>query len=142
MTRVATKAGGMGLAGLFAAPIHIRIASPEDAAAIALMAGAERAEHAGGPGANDDTWLADSAEQIAASMRCGRVLYVLATRLGVPVGFLRCRCGEQTWTLEQVYVAPSHRRDGVSALLLHEIDNRAHRCGLDSTAVVVSLKAS
>jgi len=139
---VALKARFTGMTDLFSAPIHVRSARPQDAQAIAAMSRAALLEQHLLPPGEDDPSLAELAARTADELEGGTVLYLLATRLEVPVAFLRCRCGERMWLLDQVYVAPPHRGDGVTALLLEELDRRAYRRGLDSTSVAISLEAA
>lgn len=138
---VAPKRSRNGIPGLLESPIIVRPARAGDADSIAAMACAARAEVMRSVTDRGDALseLADEARSLMDSMD---TFYLVATRLGVPVGFVRCRCAGSQWLVDQTFVSSLHRGEGVLPLLLSEVDHRAGALGQDAPAVAISLDAA
>jgi hypothetical protein len=138
---VAPKRSRNGIVGLLHSPVVVRPARAGDAESIAAMACAARAEVLRGAVERDDA-LSELAAEAIALMSAGDTFYLVATRLEVPVGFVRCRCAGSQWLVDQTFVSSLHRGEGVLPLLLSEVDRRAGALGEDAPAVAISLDAA
>lgn len=131
-----------GIEKLLASPIEVRAAIAPDVECIAAMLFAARREQADGHDADDLPTLPDCAAEVSERLDAPGVFYLLATRANVPIGFVRCRCFDHGWLLDQAYVSPTHRRNGVLPTLLAAVDRRADAHGFDSSNVSIALDAA
>lgn len=138
---VAPKRSRNGMAGLLQSPIVVRTAREADADALAAMACAARADTLRRV-ADRSTTLAEFVSDVLETMAAGDAFYLVATRLGVPIGFVRCRCQGSQWLVDQTFVSSLHRDEGVLPLLLNAVDRRASALGDDAPAVAISLDAA
>jgi hypothetical protein len=138
---VAPKRSRNGILGLLHSPIIVRAARVGDAESIAAMACAARAEVLRGP-TDRSSALAEVAAEAAALMSGDDTFYLVATRLSVPIGFVRCRCAGSQWLVDQTFVSSLHRDEGVLPLLLSEVDRRAGAFGEHAPAVAIALDAA
>lgn len=138
---VAPKRSRNGMAGLLSSPIVVRTAREGDAEAIAAMACASKTDDLRRV-ADRSATLAEFVHDVTAMLASDDTFYLVATRVGVPIGFVRCRCSGAQWLVDQSFVSSLHRGEGVLPLLLSAVDRRAGALGEHAPAVAISLDAA
>ena len=109
----------------------IRSATPADISALrALERQAETAAH----------WAESGYDALFAPEAPHRIALVGEEAPGDICGFVIARCGTEEWEIENVVVAPQHRRCGIGDKLVEQILNAAHSAG--AIAVLLEVRES
>ncbi|OUN01096.1 MAG: hypothetical protein BAA04_13520 [Firmicutes bacterium ZCTH02-B6] len=107
----------------------IRLASLDDAPAIARISQEAYAEFAGRVEPPFRA-LTTTAAQVRHEMRRLRFAYVLAIRDGWPVGHLRCRVRDGSMHVSRLAVLPAYRGQAIGRRLMEWAEQEAHRLGI------------
>jgi ribosomal protein S18 acetylase RimI-like enzyme len=110
---------------------RIREARPEDTEALARLVAAFRAELARLHGEERTPDPGAAREELAEFRAKGFPIRVAEVE-GKPVGYLVCRVEDDVVWVEQLYVAPGHRRRGIGSALYAEAERLCRELGGDT----------